>query len=108
MEVVAWVAGEPHSDHPACACPTLTRFCIALNDRMTDEERQLLKPFVVRLVSTRSTPEVERRRAFVLTDAAVREVVPLRLEARGWKDLADELRSLPEIVDVASARGARE
>lgn len=31
MECVAFVAGEPHSDAPACASPVLTRFGVRLN-----------------------------------------------------------------------------
>lgn len=26
MEAAAWIAGEPHSDHPACACPVIGAF----------------------------------------------------------------------------------
>jgi len=46
LEVVAYIAGEPHSDHPACACPVLTSYVIGLNDAWDDEQRQKLKGFV--------------------------------------------------------------
>src|SRR5690606_8813913 len=39
MELVAWIAGEPHSDAPRCACPVLTAFVTHLNDTLDDEPR---------------------------------------------------------------------
>lgn len=42
MEAVAYVAGEPFSDHPQCASRLLTSFLIRLNDRLDDDDRQLL------------------------------------------------------------------
>ena len=52
MEVVAWLAGEGHTDAPACASPLLTRFTIRLNDRWSTEQRQALIPFLPRMVGT--------------------------------------------------------
>ena len=52
MEVVAWLAGEGHTDAPACASPVLTRFTIRLNDRWSTEQRQALIPFLPRMVGT--------------------------------------------------------
>lgn len=47
MEAVAYVAGEPWSDHPKCACPVLGAFMRAWNDGLpTDEDRtRLLRPW---------------------------------------------------------------
>jgi hypothetical protein len=81
MEAVAYVAGEPHSDHPACASRVLTSIAIRLNDRFSDEERQLLAPLIPRLVGTRSTLDVDRKRSFAMVDASIRELVPLGLDA---------------------------
>ncbi len=52
MEVVAWLAGEGHTDAPVCASPVLRRFVIALNDRWTDDQRQALVPYLPRMVGT--------------------------------------------------------
>ena len=48
MEAAAYVAGEPWSDHPVCACPVITAFMIAWNDALpNDAERdRLLKPLI--------------------------------------------------------------
>src|SRR5690348_11325241 len=70
MEMVAYLAGEPHSDAPECACPVLTSFMVAWNDGLpSDAERdRLLKPFLPRLIGTRATPAVESRRAWLAMD----------------------------------------
>jgi len=52
MEAVAFVAGEPHSDSPRRASPELAAIGRSLNDRYTDDERQLLAPLIPRLVGT--------------------------------------------------------
>ena len=52
MEAVAWVAGEPHSDDPACVCSLLRSFGQRLNDSLDDERRQALKPLIPDLIGT--------------------------------------------------------
>lgn len=61
MEAVAWLAGEPHSDQPQCACPVIGSFMRSWNDAIqTDEKRNaLLKPLLPLLVGAIR----ERRRA---------------------------------------------
>ena len=74
MEAVAYIAGEPWSDHPVCACPVLTSFMVAWNDGLqNDAERdRLLKPLVEQLIDTRSTPAVEERRSYMALDWLIR------------------------------------
>lgn len=80
MEMVAWLAGEPHSDEPRCACPVLGAFVRACNDAMNDGARnQWLRPLVPMLVNTRATAAIERKRGMIVVDGLVRELVPLRL-----------------------------
>lgn len=64
MEAVSYVAGEPWSDAPQCACPVITAFMVSWNDSLpSDADRdRLLKPLIPLIVGTRSTPEVEQRR----------------------------------------------
>ena len=112
MEAVAFLAGEPHTDTPACACPMLTAFAVALNDAMGtgpagDALRaRHLHDLAPMLVGSRSTPDVERRRAFVLADHAVRVIAPLALESAGLGDEAAKLRALDAVVDEQSADAA--
>ncbi len=108
MEAVAWVAGEPHSDRPECTDPVLGAYGRAVNDFMTDEERRLLVPLVPRLVGTAGNAALSLRRAMLIVDGTVRQVVPLVLEAAGLSGDADKLRKLSPIVDKESAEAAAE
>lgn len=107
MEAVAYVAGEPHTDHPACASRVITRFAVSLNDRWSDARRQALKPYVLRIAGTAADEATERKRAFMCADWAVRECLPLVLEAAKVKEWPDRLRALPAIVDEATAQAGR-
>ena len=110
MEAVSYVAGEPWSDTPACACPVLGAFLRTWNDDLSDTDRdRLLRPLVLRLAGSRSTPEVEARRHWLAMDWLVRTHAPtwLRLTP-ALVPHADALTDLPPIVDaaVAAARAA--
>jgi hypothetical protein len=61
MEAVAWIAREPWSDHPECACPVIGAFMRAWNDGLpSDKDRnRLLLPLIPKLVGTRASKEVE-------------------------------------------------
>lgn len=63
MEAVAWVAGEPWSDKPRCACPVIGDFLRHFNDGLPDDRRtELLRPLVPLLVGSRSSDAVEMKR----------------------------------------------
>jgi hypothetical protein len=99
MEAVAYVAGEEWSDTPQCACPVLATFLRSWNDAITDDAHRtaLLKPLVPRLVGSKSTIEVERRRSDMALDWLV------RVHAPTWMDFGDndmkasgaDMRALP-------------
>lgn len=105
-EMVAYVAGERWSDSPRCACPILCAFARTFNDYVDDTTRETLKPFVLKLIGTRSTPAVEQRRMLFLADSAVRVFAPLALEAASQIEQAKALRSLASITDKKSALAA--
>jgi hypothetical protein len=106
MEAVSYVAGEPWSDAPSCACPVVGEYLRTLNDRMPHRERQELKSLIPRLVGSRSAPAVARRRAYVAADSALRVFAVTALDAAGRKEDAERLRALPEIVDGSTATTA--
>ena len=102
MEAVAYVAGEPWSDKPACACPVLGAFMRAWNDDLPEADRdRLLRPLVRRLVGSRSPPEVEARRSWLAMDWLVRTHAPawLRLTP-ALVPHAVALTDLPPLVDA--------
>jgi len=113
LEAVAFLAGEPHSDAPECACPVLSAYGRKLNDVMGkgpagDALRaKYLSDIAPMLVGTfASTHEVERRRAYLLTDRAVRVIAPMALDAAGLCAHAATLRALAPVTDAFTARAA--
>jgi hypothetical protein len=107
MEAVAFVAREPHSDHPRCASESIGAFLRDWNDSLDDERRQWLKPYVLRLVGTAAPAEVEKRRAYLAIDWYVRTFAPTWLELANLYNEAAALRSLAQIVDIATTGDAQ-
>ena len=110
MEAVAYMAGEPWSDAPACASPVISAFLRTWNDSLSDADRDRLLPaavWVPRLVGSRGDDATEERRAYLALDWLVRVHTP------AWLDLvpslaphAAALRALPEVLDTPSAQAA--
>jgi hypothetical protein len=108
MEMVSWLAGEKHTDHPVCACPVISAFMRRWNDSIFDTPRRtrLLTPLLPYLLNTRSTPEVEEQRRWLAVDWAVREQAPALLRIVNHADLAERLEKLEPIVSRATSAAA--
>ena len=104
MEAVAYIAGEPHSDHPACASKVIAAFLRRWNDDLDEEGRQALKPLIVRLVGTAGSESLESRRAWLITDWMVRVYTPAWLDLGGMPMQAAALRNLKEFSSTAAAQ----
>jgi hypothetical protein len=104
MEAVAFVAGEPWSDHPECVCPVLGAFMRAWNDGLPDDAArdELLRPLIPRLIGTRGSPAVERLRATMAADWLIRTHAVAWLRLAKLDAAADGLAMLPEITDFAA------
>lgn len=63
MELASMLAGEPFSDHPACACPVVGAVLRLYNDRLGDDRRQDLYRYASLVVGSRAGEEAERARA---------------------------------------------
>nr|WP_308006542.1 hypothetical protein [Xanthomonas albilineans] len=100
MEAVSFVAGERWSDTPDCACKVIGTFLRTWNDSLPDNEHRtaLLRDLVPRLVGTRSTPLIERRRAAMAADWLIRTNTSAWLRLAGLVPQADLLNALPEIM----------
>ena len=110
MEALAWIAGEPHSDHPRCACPVIGAFMRSWNDSLPDDETRtrILRPLLPLLVGSRSTKAVELQRSYLAVDWLARDCAP------AWLSLRDDLkahvvalRGLKPLTDAASCRAAQ-
>ena len=107
MEAVAYVAGEAWSDHPQCACPTISTFLRAWNDGLDSDTRQKLKPYIMRLVGTNDGKSM--RRSWMAMDWLTRECGPAFMDLTpALHPHAAAVRALPEIVDRASLDSALE
>ncbi|MGH6741358.1 MAG: hypothetical protein ACREDY_20440 [Bradyrhizobium sp.] len=108
MEAVAFVAGEPWSDHPACACPVISTFLRSWNDALPDDERDvLLRPLVPLLVNTKVKAAIENRRSLMAADWFVRVHTVAWLRLAKLDASADALAALPEITAMAQVPSLR-
>ena len=73
MSLVAFLAGEPHSDSPGCASPVIQTFAVLVNDHMPRAARQRLKPFAPRIIGTNDG--LDGARAAVLLHALAEGVL---------------------------------
>ncbi|MCC7063559.1 MAG: hypothetical protein IT456_12195 [Planctomycetes bacterium] len=107
MEMVAWLAGEPHSDEPSCTCPVLAALVRACNDTLSDEARNRhLRPLLPLLVNTRGSAACERARGLLAQDVLVRKLTPALLRQKRRHEEANLLASLPPIETTEALRAA--
>jgi hypothetical protein len=97
LEAVAWWAHEPHSDHPTCVSPVLGAFGRSWNDALNDDDRQMLVPFIPKLMGTNTGAADDETRAWMATDWLVRVHTPAWLRLAGLTTQAELLESLAEL-----------
>jgi hypothetical protein len=88
MELVAWMAGEKHSDHPRSVSPVIAAFSRSFNDALEPARRQRLALLGARMIGTRGTRELELARCEVLWEWMIATAVPEWLAAAQRLDLA--------------------
>jgi hypothetical protein len=105
MEWVSHLAGEPHSDEPACVSPLLRAMCIALNDGMDHGPRQRLRPYLARTIGT-ADDGLDPGRAWMAMDWLTRVYTPAWLRLAELHRPADHLESLAPVADAVSLDAA--
>jgi hypothetical protein len=105
MEWVSYLAGESHTDEPACVSPVLRSFCIALNDGLEDVPRQRLRPFLTRTIGT-AGDGLDEARAWMAMDWLIRTYTPAWLDLARLPDAAARLSRLPAVIDRPDLRAA--
>ena len=100
MEAVAYITGEPWSDHPQCVSPVIAAFLRNWNDNLLEPPRtSLLRPLMPLVIGTRTTEADEQTRAWMATDWLVRVQAPAWMELTpSLRDRAAELRALPPLT----------
>ena len=103
MEYASYLAGERHSDRPACVSPVLLNFMIAFNDGLDDETRQKLRPYIVRTLGTAGDGQ-DVKRSYMALDWLIRTHTPAFLDAAGLHEEANKLRGLAAIDGIEQAQ----
>jgi hypothetical protein len=96
MEWVSHLAGEGHSDQPACVSPGLRAFCVSLNDNLKESTRQRLRPYLSRTIGT-ADDGLDCTRAWMAADWLIRVYAPTWLDLAGAADAAQRLARLPSV-----------
>ena len=107
MELAAYLANEPWSDHPDCVSPVIGAFLRSWNDSLNDQDRQMLKPLIPKVIGTATSKRDEETRAWMATDWLARECAPAWLRLAGLTAQAEALEKLAPLVSAASARKAQ-
>lgn len=103
LELVAWLAHEPHSDAPVTVSPVVATYARWFASALDDAARQELKPLAARLVGTASAapggglPEADRARAWLATDWLMRVQAVRWLRAAGLVEAASRLEAVGPI-----------
>lgn len=105
MEWVSHLAGEPHSDQPACVSPVLRAYCTSLNDSLEDGPRQLLRPYLGRTIGTPGDG-LDEARSWMALDWLIRTYAPTWLAAAGLTGSAHQLEEVSAVVDVPELEAA--
>ena len=106
MEAAAYLAGEPHSDHPQCVSPVIAAFKISWNDGLpNDAERdRLLLPLIPLTIGTAGSTELDERRAWRALDWLVRVHTPAFMDlVPELHTQAEDLRRLTPYTDADAA-----
>ena len=106
MNAVAYVTGEPFTDRPKCADPSITVACMFAWDNSNDKIRAQLVKMIPDIVGTSSIPPARLR--YHWANVAVRVIAPMALDNAGLHEEAEKLRALPVIDSQGSAWSAAE
>jgi hypothetical protein len=107
MEAVSYIAGEPRSDEPACACPVIGAFLRSWNDDLFAPERNAILPALTGSLVGSRAPEMEERRGLLIGDWLIRTQAVAWLRLANAQKAADALERLPEIATVMVAGAVR-
>jgi hypothetical protein len=88
MELVAWMSGESHTDHPQSVSPVIAAFSRCFNDALDPSHRQRLGLLTARMIDTVGSREVELVRSEMLWNWMIMTALPEWLAAAQRPDLA--------------------
>jgi hypothetical protein len=103
MEWIAHLAGEEHSDRPACVSPAVAALARSWNDALEDAARQRLRPYLARMIGTAGDGRDDER-MWLCTDWLARRSAPAFLALARLDDAADALRRAGPVRSGDDAR----
>jgi len=106
MELASMLAGEPFTDQPRSVCRVIAAYLRAYNDGADDRQRQQLYGVAARVVGTRASREVERRRAERCTELMV-ELHTGQPRLRRWLRPSPPVCLHDEALEAAGVQLAR-
>ena len=92
LEAAAWLAGKLHTDHPRCVSPVLAAFGRKLNDTLSQDDRQRLKPYLPLMLNTAGDGK-DQARAYMALDWLTRTCLAAALDLAGLADQAPHCKS---------------
>jgi hypothetical protein len=101
LEACSVRAGEPFSDRPDSVCFVLSSFLRKVNDLafFDDESRtRVLSPLIDSLVSSSASDDVQKARAYLLTNSTLLEMLPLALRTYSMSNTAEVFEALPPLT----------
>lgn len=88
---------------PECFCHVISQYTLSLNDSLPDDQRQKLIPYVLRLVGTADSPDVENERAKYLAMQAATVFAAQALDAAGLHEYAATCRAAKTLSEAYAA-----
>jgi hypothetical protein len=104
-EAAAWLAGQPHTDHPPCVSPLLAAYGRSLNDMLPDDTRQQLKQYIRPALNTAGDGK-DLTRTWLALDWLIRTWLPAWLNLAGLNSQATALQHLDPVYSPAAAAAA--
>lgn len=80
LDAVSWFEYGKLGDHPPCVSPVYAAYGRAINDTLSDDKRQSLKRFLIRLPGT-VDPDSEQSRIEYIVKRTIREILPISLRS---------------------------
>lgn len=97
-----WLKYGKIGDDPPCACPIIRAYAVSLNDTLDDSQRQLLRPFILRVVGNKDEKAEYKRFRFLVINT-IKTVLPLAFDGH-YAQYARALRQLPDDAEFSVLR----
>jgi hypothetical protein len=92
MDAVSWLVYGELGDHPKCVCPVITKWVIDINDALSDDQRQKLRHYLLRLIDTVDPDNQDVRNQFLI-DHCITKVMPTVVQWLDTQNIQNDVES---------------